>query len=255
MPAPKPLPTYTVGEVARLAGVSVRALHHFESLGLLLPSERSDAGYRLYSGSDLERLHTICVYRALGIPLIEIRKLLDDRSFSREAALREQVQRLQSERRRIDGLLHNLERVLDTPGGTMSPEKLFNGVQSSEIEAEAEARWGKEPAFAESKRRTARYTPETWAKIHAEIAEIEGEFATLLGRGVPTDAPAVAALVDRHRGHIDRWFYACTPQIHLGLAGMYAEDPRFRDRYEARAPGLAAYLSDAIAARWNVPQR
>ncbi len=77
----------TVSQVAKLAGVSVRALHHYDELGLLRPSERSEAGYRLYGQGDLERLQQILFFRALEFPLEEIARLLADPQFDRRAAL------------------------------------------------------------------------------------------------------------------------------------------------------------------------
>ena len=69
---------YTVGAVARLAGVSVRSLHHYDQIGLLSPSGRSAAGYRIYSLGDLKRLQQILFYRALGFPLGDIAEILAD---------------------------------------------------------------------------------------------------------------------------------------------------------------------------------
>src|SRR5690348_4170798 len=80
----------TVGEVAELARVTVRTLHHYDELGLLEPSGRSEAGYRLYSYDDLARLREILIWRALGLPLTEIASLLDDPGHDRVAALERQ---------------------------------------------------------------------------------------------------------------------------------------------------------------------
>jgi MerR family transcriptional regulator, thiopeptide resistance regulator len=69
--------TYTVSDVARLAHVSVRTLHHYDDIGLLSPARRSGAGYRLYDDASLTRLHEILLFRELGLPLDAIQRLLD----------------------------------------------------------------------------------------------------------------------------------------------------------------------------------
>ncbi len=80
----------TVSEVSELARVTVRTLHHYDEIGLLSPSDRSAAGYRLYSYEDLMRLQEILVWRALGFSLVEIQGLLDDPEHDQLSALRRQ---------------------------------------------------------------------------------------------------------------------------------------------------------------------
>src|ERR1700730_9622060 len=80
----------TVGELSELAGVTVRTLHHYDEIGLLSPSDRSEAGYRLYSYADLERLQEVLVWRQLGFSLAEIKALLDEPGYDRGSALRRQ---------------------------------------------------------------------------------------------------------------------------------------------------------------------
>ena len=84
----------TVSQVAKLTGVSVRALHHYDEIGLLRPSGRSGAGYRLYSEGDLERLQQVLFFRALELPLEEIHRIMTDPRFDVAAALRMQRQLL-----------------------------------------------------------------------------------------------------------------------------------------------------------------
>ena len=81
-----PEPGLTVGRVARLSGTTVRTLHHYEEIGLLVPSGRSAAGYRLYTDSDIDRLTRILYYRELGFPLDAIAQLLDEVSATEGSA-------------------------------------------------------------------------------------------------------------------------------------------------------------------------
>lgn len=87
--------TYQVKEVSRLAGVSIRTLHYYEEIGLLVPTGRTDAGYRLYTDDDLLRLQQILIGRELGLPLEEIRRSLDDPTFNRREALLAQKKQLE----------------------------------------------------------------------------------------------------------------------------------------------------------------
>jgi hypothetical protein len=113
---------------------------------------------------------------------------------------------------------------------------------------EAKARWGDTPAYAEAARRTKRYSKDDWAKIRAEADAIEAALAAALTSGVaPTDG-AARALAERHRVHIEQWFYPCPPAMHAGLGQMYVSDPRFAEHYEERCAGLAQFVCDAIRA-------
>src|SRR5206468_11104917 len=99
-----------VGEVARLAGITVRTLHHYDRIGLLSPSERTATGYRVYTASDLDRLHQVLVYRELGFPLEEVATLLDDASADPEAHLRRQHALLRDRLERTGAVLAALEK-------------------------------------------------------------------------------------------------------------------------------------------------
>src|SRR5579871_4049452 len=132
--------TYQVKEVAALARVSVRALHHWDELGLLVPRGRTEAGYRLYDDEDLLRLQQILVSRELGMPLEAIRRSLDDPRFDRREALRAQRRELEARAAHTAGMLRAVDHALaaldETEGGTMDAEKLFEGFDHEAHEAE-----------------------------------------------------------------------------------------------------------------------
>ena len=136
----------------------------------------------------------------------------------------------------------------------MTDEQLpgvFEDFDPAEYAEEAEKRWGDTPAYRESAQRTASYSEDDWNTIRAEAAGVYEEFAQLLEAGVDPSDGAARAAVDRHRDHISRWFYECSPEIHAGLGQMYVADERFTRNIDAAADGLAAYLSAAIAARYE----
>jgi hypothetical protein len=120
--------------------------------------------------------------------------------------------------------------------------------QDAELQAEAKARWGKTDSYKESARRTKQYSAEQWAAIKAEGADNEAAFAALLRQGGTAADEAAMELAEAARLHIDRWFYPCSPAMHVGLAEMYVGDARFRAHYDEQEPGLAAFVADAIRA-------
>jgi MerR family transcriptional regulator, thiopeptide resistance regulator len=240
----------TVGEVAELAGVTVRTLHHYDELGLLSPSERSGAGYRLYSHEDLERLQEILIWRQLGFSLAEIASLLDDPGHTRLAALERQRELVGRELDRLGALAAAVDAAIDAQkNGTMIEEaSMFEGFDPTAYEDEARERWGETEAYRESARRTARYGEAEWSQIRGESSEIARGLVELMRAGAPADGSEARTLAERHREHISRWFYPCSPQMHRGLGEMYIADERFTRTYEREAKGLAAYFHDAIVA-------
>ena len=242
-----------VGEVAELAGVTVRTLHHYDRIGLLTPSERTAAGYRRYMATDLDRLHRILVYRELGFPLDEVATLLDDPDADPEVHLRRQLRLLRDRLERNQAMVEAVEKELEAfqMGIQLTPEErfeVFGENDPSQYEAEAEERWGETEAWQQSRRRTATYTKEDWLRIKDESADVERRFAEALRAGVPADSAQAMDVAEAHRQHISRYFYDCPPEMHAGLGRMYVEDPRFTAHYEEVAPGLAQYVSEAVQA-------
>lgn len=240
----------TVGEVASLAGVSVRTLHHYDQLGLVTPSARSDAGYRLYDHADLERLQEVLALRATGLPLAEVKAVLDDPTHDRVQVLRAQAKRLRDEQDRLADLLLVVEDAIAAAdrGDQQQEAAMFDGTDHEQYAREAEERWGDTDAWTQSRRRTKQYGQAEWDAIKRETEANEAAFAQLLRDGVAPDDDRAAPLVTAHRQHIDRWFYDCAPQMQRALATMYVEDPRFAAHYDQREPGLAQYVHDAIHA-------
>jgi DNA-binding transcriptional MerR regulator len=242
-----------VGEVAALAGVTVRTLHHYDRIGLLSPSGRTGAGYRQYGPADLDRLHQVLLYRELGFPLEEVATLLDAPDADPAAHLRRQHRLLRDRLERTQAMVAAVEKEMEarSMGISLTPEErfeVFGDWLPEEYEAEAEQKWGETEAWAQSKRRTTAYSKDDWLRIKAEGDDIEARFAAALRGGVPADSEAAMDLAEEHRQQIDRNFYDCPPQMHAGLGRMYVEDERFTAHYEEITPGLAQYVSTAIQA-------
>jgi len=224
----------SVGEVARLSGVSIRTLHHYDEIGLLSPGGRTKAGYRRYASEDLERLQQILCYRSLGFDLREIATILDDPHTDPLEHLRRQRELLESRIQDLGKMARTVEKMMEAKkmGISLSPDEMFEVFgehDPTEHAEEVEQRWGTTDAFAESRRRTASYRKEDWKRLGQEAEEIGAGFA-------------------KARLHIARWFYACSHEMHERLGEMYVADPRFAKHYEDRQVGLAVYVRDAIAA-------
>src|SRR5262245_15058367 len=157
---------FTVGELSRLSGVTVRALHHYDEIGLVRPSQRSPAGYRLYSEHDVLRLQQVLVFRELGVPLDEIATAIDQTA-DRAALLRKHRAALVEKRGRLDAMLTAVDAALRAfeEGTTMRPEdfkQLFDGFNPEDYEEEARERWGHTDPYKESARRTKQYGKPEW---------------------------------------------------------------------------------------------
>jgi DNA-binding transcriptional MerR regulator len=244
--------TWTVGQVADVFGVTVRTLHHYDEVGLLVPSERSAAGYRLYSDGDLVRLQQIVVYRRLELPLDEIASLLagaEDAS----AHLRRQREAVMTRLDELTELVVAIDRALERemekrPATPAELTELFGDGFTDEYEQEAEERWGETDAWKQSQSRTKRYTKDDWVEVKAEMHAVNAAFVAALASGEPATSDAAMDAAEQHRLHIHERFYELSHDAHRGLADMYVADPRFAKTYEDLAPGLASYVHDAIHA-------
>ena len=242
-----------VGEVAALAGVTVRTLHHYDRIGLLSPSGRTAAGYRQYAPPDLDRLHQVLLYRELGFPLEEVATLLDDPAADPGAHLRRQHALLRDRLERTQAMVAAVEKEMEARamGISLTPEErfeVFGEHDPAQYEAEVQEKWGETAAYAQSRRRTSSYGKEDWLRIKADSADLEARFAAALRDGVPAESEPAMDLAEEHRQAITRNFYDCPPEMHAGLGRMYVEDERFTAHFEQIAPGLAQYVSTAVQA-------
>ena len=242
----------TVGQVAATFGVTVRTLHHYDEIGLLSPSERTHAGYRLYTAQDLERLATIVTYRRLDLPLDEVAALLRGDGSSLEHLRRQRaavLDKVDELRRLVDAIDTAMEREMnEQPATSEDLKELFGDGFEDERQAEAQERWGETDAWAQSARRTKGYTRADWERIRAEGDAVNAQLAAALEAGLPATSPEAMDAAEAARRHIDTWFYDCSHDVHRGLGDLYVADPRFTKTYEDVAPGLAQYVRDAISA-------
>ncbi|WP_307676485.1 MerR family transcriptional regulator [Streptomyces sp. V4I2] len=245
--------SYSVGQVAGFAGVTVRTLHHYDDIGLLVPSERSHAGHRRYSDTDLDRLQQILFYRELGFPLEEVAALLDDPAADPRAHLRRQHDLLTARIEKLQKMAAAVEHAMEarTMGMNLTPQEkfeVFGDKDPEQYAEEAEQRWGDTEAYAETQRRAARYTKDDWQRMQAEVNDWSERYNALMAADEPPTGQAAMDLAEEHRQHICGWFYECSYEIHQGLGEMYVSDERFKAFYDSMRPGLAEHLRDAIKA-------
>ncbi len=242
--------TLTVKDVSELTGVSVRTLHYYDEIGLLAP-DRSRAGYRLYTDTDLIRLQQILIGRSLGLALEDIRRALDDPNFDAPAALRRQRDQLLarvSETHRMIASIDATLKHLDKKDEPMANKDMFEGFEPEKYEAEAKQRWGETDAYKESARRTRKYGEKDWAAIKAETNEIFADADAAMKAGKKSDSADARALAERHRQHTERWFYPCSTAMHVNLADMWEADERFKANIDKFGEGLTAWLAAAVRA-------
>jgi len=251
--------TYTIGQLAKLAGVTTKTLRHYERINLLTPQARSDAGYRLYSDADGHKLAEILAYRALNMPLDQIAQLLttdpahaptNSNTSTRTQRLAAHLHKMQQQRKKLDHLINHIEEMLlsEEEGTPMNAQDELNGFANNPYEDEAKQRWGHTDAYKESARRTKNYTAADWERYKKEAADINDRFIALMQANIPADSDQARALAEEHRQLINTWFYDCTPQMHANFGDMWKADPRFKQSIDKDAEGLSEYMAQAFKA-------
>lgn len=248
--------TYTVNQLARLAGISVRTLHHYDEIGLLKPAFIGENRYRYYGEEELLRLQQILIHRELDMPLSEIGAILDAPGFDRLATLQRQRERLEEQAKRYAGMVRTIDRTIARLKGerTMTDADLYSGIVSLEKQAEYEA-WlierygaGLKSEIDSSRKAMAELSDAEQAAMMEELRLVEDGLAEGLRRGLPPQATALDPLIERHRAWVaSAWARDCPLDAYVGLAEVY-EHPDFRKRYEAIEPGFADYLVTAMRA-------
>lgn len=234
----------TVKQVSALTGVSVRTLHHYDSIGLLHPAQVTAAGYRLYGEAELERLQSILLFRELEFPLREIAAILDSPAFDRQQALRQQIGLLRLKKEHLERLIA-LAHEIETKGERTLDFSAFDTTKLSEYAAQAKAAWGKTAAYQEYEQKAEGRTPGKELELGSALLDIFRELGGC--RGKAPDSPAVQALVKKLQGFITEHYYNCTPEILHSLGEAYAAGGSMTENIDrAGGAGTAAFAKAAI---------
>lgn len=251
---------YTVMELARLTGLTPRTLRYYDGIGLLRPVRNRENDYRLYGSEEVDRLQQIMLYREMGLPLEEIKRILDAPGFDRTGALREHLTRLLKQQRHVEQLIRTVRCTLqEIEGGSkMNDQQKFEGMKQQALR-ENEAAYGQElrekygdAAIDEYNRRFASISQQEWEEAQKEEAACIAALRRATASGDPAGADAREA-VRLHAAWLAHYWPAgtVTAQAHTGMAEMYTQDPRFTAYYEQAAPGGAKFLAEAVKAYYQ----
>ncbi|HEP1814185.1 TPA: MerR family transcriptional regulator [Streptococcus suis] len=232
----------TVKEVSQLSGISVRTLHYYDEINLLTPSFIAKNGYRYYDNEAFEKLQEILLFRELEFPLKEIKKIVGNAAYDREAALKDQIQLLELKKRHLEKVIQHA-KTLQQKGENYMNFEVFDKSDLLAFQEEAKERWGNTAAFQEFSAKT---NQEGFAQISAEMSGIMMEFGKM--KNLSADDSKVQKQVEVLKAYISENFYNCTNEILASLGQMYIADNRFTQFIDqVGGEGTATFVSQAIA--------
>lgn len=247
--------SYSVKQLARISGVSVRTLHHYDKIGLLKPARRTEARYRMYGKEELLRLQQILFYRELDFSLQEIGDILDDPAFDLLDALESHKVSLRAKQRKIDQLLHTLDHTINQikKGDVMkNPEELYEGLNpetAKKYREEAMEKYGK-AEVEKSEKHLMQMGKADYGKLQAEAKENTATLFAMMDKA--PESPEVQVEIARHY-RIIRQFWGTAgsadsqAKAYAGLGQLYVDDERFTMVDGEPQPEFAAFLKKAMA--------
>lgn len=234
----------TVKEICKLSGLSPRTLHHYDEIGLLKPSARTETGYRLYSNKDIERLQQIMLFKELEFPLKDIKEILERENFDKKLALEQQIELLTLKKERLENLIAYAKAVNELGGITMSFD-VFNEDKIKEYARQAKAQWGDTEAYKECEEKQKRRSDKDNDMINKGLMLIFAEFGKVKD-GKPSDKDA-QSLVEKLQTYITTNYYKCTDEILSGLGKMYVAGGEFTENIDGYGgDGTAEFVHQAI---------
>ena len=209
----------TVAQVCKRTGVSVRTLHHYDQIGLLKPTEVTDAGYRLYDAAALDKLYMILVYRELGLPLNEIGSILDAPDYDRNRVLEHQIKLMQERIEKLQNRMTLAKGMLMLGVKYMDFED-FDPKKLDEYSQQAKVLYGKTDAYKEFQQKSKNRTAEQEKNLNAQVMD----FFVRLGKMRPCapDSKEAQNWAKELQAFFTEHYYTCTPQILGSLAESYA---------------------------------
>lgn len=244
---------YTIQNLARLAGISSRALRYYDEIELLKPARINSSGYRIYGQAEVDSLQQILFYRELGVSLETIKEIITEPYFDAGEALQEHRSKLLEKRSQLDLLINNVDQTIaaNEGGMKMTDSEKFKGFKQKLIE-ENENKYGEEirhkygaESIDRSNEKLKNMTQEEYNGVIRLAEQIKATLAEAFKAGDPAGHLAQEA-ADLHRQWLSYYWPQYNKEAHAGLAQMYVDDERFRTYYDANQPGTAAFLRDAI---------
>ena len=234
----------TVHEVSELAGVSIRTLQHYDNIGLLHPTQRSEAGYRLYDEAALEKLQQILLFRELEFPLKEIKRIVAAPDFDKVRALEQQIELLTLKKEHVQNLI-DLAKGLQERSATIMDFKAFDTSKMDEYAQRAKESWGSTPEYKDFEERTHNRTPDEQREIAEQFMGLFVAFGAM--KGSAPDSPEVQAQVKALQDYISAHYYRCSNEVLAGLGQMYGAGGEFTENIDkAGGKGTAEFTARAI---------
>ena len=234
----------TVNEVSKLTGVSIRTLQYYDTIGLLPPTEYTEAGYRLYDDTAMERLQQILLFRELEFPLKEIRRIIDSPDFNRNKALEQQMKLLTMKKEHLEGLISFARKIKET-GVNKMDFQVFNTTKMDEYTKKAKEQWGQTAEYKEYEEKTSKQSLEAQKQALQNFMLIFVEFGKMMDKK-PEDSD-VQLKVKEFQDYITDHFYKCSNEILKGLGEMYVSGGEFTENIDkAAGDGTAVFVAKAI---------
>lgn len=234
----------TVNDVSKLTGVSIRTLQYYDTIGLLPPTKYTEAGYRLYDDTAMERLQQILLFKELEFPLKEIKHIIDSPDFDRNKALEQQIDLLIMKKEHLEGLI-TFARKIKTTGVNKMDFKVFDTTKMDKYTRKAKEQWGQTSEYKEYEEKSGKQSSETQKQAWQNLMLIFVEFGKMMDKQ-PEDS-AVQFKVKELQDYISEHFYECSNKILNGLGKMYTEGGEFTENIDkAAGTGTAAFVAKAI---------
>ena len=234
----------TVNEVSKMAGVSIRTLQYYDTIGLLKPSEYTESGYRLYDDTSLERLQQILLFKELEFPLKEIKEIIDAPNFDRNKALEQQIELLTMRKEHLENLI-NFARGIKMLGVKHMDFTVFDTKKIDEYSNRAKEQWGKSPEYKEFEEKASKWTDEEQVNMMNEFMQLFAEFGQMVS--MDPAAEKVQLQVKKLQDYISKHFYHCTNEILSGLGKMYSGGGEFTENIDnVGGIGTAEFTNKAI---------
>ena len=235
----------TVQEVSKLAGISVRTLHHYDAIGLLTPTTTTEAGYRLYDDDALERLQSILFFKELEFPLKDIKEILDSPKFERNKALEQQIKLLTMKKEHLDNLINLARGIQSTGVKKIMDFEAFDTKKMDDYAKQAKESYGSTTAYKEFEEKSKGRTKEDEKSLGIGMMNIFAEIGKMLSLKPSDDA--VQEKIAELRAYITKHYYNCTPEILSGLGQMYAGGGEMTENINNYAgEGTAEFAAEAI---------
>ncbi len=234
----------TVNKVSKRTGVSIRTLQYYDKIGLLKATSYTEAGYRLYDDTALDRLQQILLFRELEFPLKDIQKILSSPDFDRNKALQQQIELLELKKEHIENLIA-FARGIKLVGGKYMDFSAFDSKKLDDYAKQAKESWGKTEAYREFEEKSKDRTADAENNIAQGLMAIFAEFGQI--KDTAPEGSDAQALVKKLQGYITEHYYNCTDQILLRLGQMYAAGGEFTENIDAVGSiGTAEFTNKAI---------